>query len=605
MMERHIVMARDLRARSLRPEAVTALLLACVLGASPGCEREAPITAADPTSASDAQPADTQSQPVPWFREVSAAHGISFTHDSGRTGAFMIPEMIGGGGALIDIEQNGWMDLYLVQSGPLITPGETVDDDGTKPVNRLFRNTGGIFEDITDASGTGHCGYGMGTAVGDIDNDGFPDLYVTNLGPNVLYRNNGNGTFTDISQSSGTDHPGWGVSVAFFDADRNGLLDLFVVTYLTWSPASERECLNERSEPEYCAPGMYNSPAADVLLRNLGDGRFEDVSESSGISSRVGTGLGIGCADFDQNGLIDVFVANDGMNDHLWMNQGNFIFTEEALRRGCAVDEGGVPKAGMGVVVEDFTDNGQSDILVCNIRSESDSLFGNNNGWFTDITARAGLTSRSRQFTRFGIGAHDFDHDGMIDLFIANGRVARTPPVYGHDPYAEPNLLLRGTPNRRFLQVETPGEINGSVAGTSRAAVFGDLDNDGALDIVIVNNEGPAHVLRNTVGSSGNWIMFRMLHPSGRDALNARLTASFADPAHPGQPVIRHREVRSASSYLASNDPRVHFGLGDAEEVESLTVLWPEGLREEYGPFPAGAVHTLKQGSGRILPHGD
>ena len=531
--------------------------------------------------------------PTPWFSEEAAERGVHFVHRSGHDGAFLTPEIVAGGAALLDIDQDGWLDLYLVQSGSVTAaPHE-------RPPNQLFRNTGhGRFIDITEASGTGDRGYGIGVATGDVDNDGFPDLYVTNLGPNVLLLNQGDGTFRDISAQSGTDHNGFGASAAFFDADRSGLLDLFVVNYLSWTPRSERRCPDDRGRLDYCAPTSYNAPTADVLLRNLGDGRFEDASHASGIASRVGTGLGIACADFDQNGFIDVFVANDGMNDHLWMNGGAWTFTEEALRRGCAVDESGVPKAGMGVVIADFTGNGQPDLLVCNLVRESDSLFYNTGGWFTDATARAGLATVSRLRTRFGIGAHDFDHDGVLDLFVANGRVGRGSPRHSDDHYAEPNLLLAGTAGGRFQAPNGPTGIEGAGPMTSRAAAFGDIDNDGAVDIVVVNRDGPVHILRNTRGDHGAWIMFRVLDRAGRDALHASvaITMNDADGAR-----TEHRWVRTDSSYLAAGDPRVHVGLGRAQTVRTVDVDWPTGSSERFGPFPAFALHELREGSGQQI----
>lgn len=542
--------------------------------------------------ASESEPQIREDAPRPWFAEEAAARGIDFLHVSGHRERFYIPEIIGGGAAMIDFDQDGWLDIYLVQSGSLY------DTDAPRLANRLYRNRGdGAFIDVTTQSGTGNTGYGIGVAVGDFDNDGFPDLYITNVGPNVLYRNRGDGTFEDVSHAARVDDAGFGASAAFFDADHDGDLDLIVVNYLIWTKETERRCLDDRGRPDYCMPTVYNAPAPAVLCRNRGDGTFEDVSRVSGIADRPGTGLGVVCSDFTNDGRIDIFVANDGMPDYLWINHGNWKFTEEAMQRGCAVDQEGKAKAGMGVLAADITGNGYEDILVCNLMRESDSFFRNQAGYFTDITSRLGLAAPSRAYTRWGVGAHDFDHDGVLDIFIANGRVARVAPLHTDDPYAEPNMLLKGGRDGRFQQVDPLGGVVGVMAKSSRAAAFGDIDNDGAIDIVVVNRDGRAHVLRNVAASDqergrGNWIMFRVLTEHGRDAYNARLMFEIED-ATGSRTIVR--EVRSAYSYAAANDPRVHVGLGSADRVRNVRVRWREGDTETFGDFEAGQLITLQE----------
>lgn len=571
----------------LMPGLCLALAILASCGASEGNS-----TTSDST-AEAAQPA-RDGAPRPWFVEEAAARGIDFLHVSGHRERFYIPEIVGGGAAMIDFDQDGWLDIYLVQSGSLY------DADAPLPSNRLYRNRGdGTFIDVTPQSGTGDTGYGIGVAVGDFDNDGFPDLYITNVGPNVLYRNRGDGSFEDVSRAAGVDDAGFGASAAFFDADHDGFLDLIVLNYLVWTKETERRCLDDRGRPDYCMPAVYNAPASDVLYRNRGDGTFEDVSRSSGIADRPGTGLGVVCSDFTNDGRIDIFVANDGMPDHLWINHGNWKFTEEAMQRGCAVDQEGKAKAGMGVLAADITGNGYEDILVCNLMRESDSFFRNQAGYFTDITSRSGLAAPSRSFTRWGVGAHDFDHDGSLDIFIANGRVARIAPLHTDDPYAEPNILLRGGRDGRFQQVDPLGGVVGVTAKSSRAAAFGDIDNDGAIDIVIVNRDGRAHLLRNVAASGqsqgeGNWIIFRVLTEHGRDAYNARLMLDVEDDT--GKRTIV-REVRSAYSYAAASDARVHIGLGKADRVTNVRVRWREGDTETFGDFEAGRVITLHPAS--------
>lgn len=524
-----------------------------------------------------------------WFAEIADQWGMTFLHESGHDGAnFHIPEITGGGAAMVDINNNGLLDVYFVQSGSLHLP------QAQRPGNMLYRNLGdGRFDDITESSGTGDRGYGMGVAVGDINNNGFLDLYITNLGSNVLYRNNGDETFTDISLSATVDDARYGASAAFFDMNLNGLLDLFVTNYLVWSPETEPRCRTELGRPDYCPPGAYRAPDVDVLYRNNGDETFTDISESSGVAAVPGTGLGIGCADFTGNGWIDVFVANDGMYDRLWVNQGNETFAEEGLIRGCAIDQEGIAKAGMGVAVADVNDSGWPDLIVCNLTTESDSVFRNDGGYFMDMTARSGLAAVSRAFTRFGMAWHDFDNDGWLDLYQANGRVGRESHVHSDDPYAEPNLIFRGERGPRWREVQPRGGTVEPLIATSRAAAFGDLTNNGGIDIVIVNRDGAAHVLKNVASERGNWIMFRVINEHGRDAYHATVSVQFDDRTV-------YRTVRSDYSYLAANDPRVHVGVGSHESVENVRVTWLDGTVEDFGAFEANTIRTLRRGEGNV-----
>jgi hypothetical protein len=428
---------------------------------------------------------------------------------------------MGGGAALFDMDGDGDLDAYLVQSGSLIDPGPQAG------VNRLFENDGaGRFHDVTEGSGADDDGYGMGVAVGDYDDDGDPDLYVTNYGPNVLLRNEGGGRFTDVTSVSGVGHPGWGTSAAFVDHDADADLDLFVTNYVNWSLDNEQDCFNTAWRPDYCMPTNYNAPAADVLYRNDGDGRFTDVTADAGLNTSFGNGLGVVCADYDGDGLTDVFVANDAMLNQLWMNRKDAKFLDESLLRGCALDEHGRTKAGMGVAAEDFDDDGDPDLLVVNIEAETDSFFRNDDGFFSDHTGEAGLGATSRLYTRFGTGLVDFDNDGLLDLYQANGRVIATAEPLVADPYAEPNMLFAGLENGRFEAVSPQGGTVETLPATSRAAAFGDVDGDGAVDVVVVNRDAPAYLLLNVVPDRGHWIRFRVLERSGRDALGAGETRS-------------------------------------------------------------------------------
>jgi hypothetical protein len=487
---------------------------------------------------------------------------------------------MGGGAALFDLDGDGDLDAYLVQS-----------EGG----NQLFRNRGeGSFDDVTAESGADDRGYGMGVAAGDYDNDGDVDLYVTNRGPNVLLRNDGEGRFTDVTREAGVGDPAWSTSAAFLDYDADGDLDLYVANYIQWSPATELECYSLSGEPDYCSPKNYNAPAPDTLYRNDGKGKFTDISESAGLRAAFGNGLGVTAGDFDGDGRLDVFVANDGTPNQLWLNQGGGRFRDAALLRGCAIDQDGKAKAGMGVDAIDFDDDGDLDLTVVNLDGEADSFFRNQGAYFIDDTVRVGLRVESRPFTRFGMALLDFDNDGWLDLYQANGRVGLQSRRFSSDPYGEPNLLFRGTAAGRFEEVLLRGGTTELLVATSRAAAFGDVDGDGGIDVLVVNRDAPAHLLLNRVPRRGRWISFRVLSEQGRDALGAELSFSLGERR-------LTRTVKAAYSYLASNDPRVHVGLGEATGVSDVRVLWLDGKAERFGDFEAESLVVLRRGEGRKL----
>jgi len=521
----------------------------------------------------------------PWFVEQAAARGLVFRHVSGHDGSrYYMPEIMGGGAALFDADDDGDLDAYLVQSGSIV--------GASAETNRFFRNAGGTFTDETEASGTGDPGYGMGVAAGDADEDGRVDLYVTNVGPNALFVNGGGARFADRTAAAGVGDPSWGTSAGFFDADRDGDLDLFVANYLDWRPEGELPCRNNASRPDYCSPKTYEQPARSVFYRNDGTGGFVDDSAPSGIADVARTSLGVAFLDFDDDGWLDVFVANDGMDDVLWHNLGDGRFADEAWVRGCAVDEDGTRKAGMGIACADLDGDLDLDLLVCNLSRETDSLYLYEDGHFLDRTARVGLGSVSRPFTRFGVGVIDFDHDGRLDLFQADGRVSKQSKPLADDPYAEPNLLFAGLDGPRFAEVAPRGGVEPELVATSRAAAFGDVDGDGGVDVLVVNRDAPAHLLVDAVAARGAWIRFRVLERSGRDALGATLVVRV------GEAAVR-RDVTACSSYLASSDPRVHLGLGDAMGVGDVVVRWVDGASERFaGPFAARREHRLARGLG-------
>lgn len=523
-----------------------------------------------------------------WFEEQARERGIDFTHRSGFAGQHLTPEATSGGAGLFDMDGDGDLDAYLVQSGSL------VDVAQRRPGNQLFENVGdGRFRNVTEGSGADQEGYGMGVACGDYDDDGDVDLYVTNYGPNALLRNDGAGRFTDVTAEAGVGHEGWGTSAGFFDYDLDGDLDLYLVNYINWTVENELECFNQMGGVDYCGPKNYDSPEMDALFRNEGGGRFTDVTLSAGLGRRFGNGLGFVFGDFDSDGWPDIFVANDGLADQLWINQGNGRFEDNALLAGVAVDlEGGVPKAGMGVTTGDLDDDGDLDLMVCNLVNETDSIYRNEGTYFQDVTARSGVGTVSRHYTRFGMGWVDFDNDGLLDLYQANGRVRRADVTYSDDAFAEPNVLFRGVPGGRFEEVEPQGGTSPPLITTSRAAAFGDIDGDGGLDILVVNRDGPAHLLYNLVAARGNWIRFSARERQGRDAEGAALYVKAGDRT-------LRRDVRAGYSYQACNDPRVHFGLGKLSGVDEVRVVWPDGEEERFGPFAAGQTHDLLRGQGR------
>ena len=501
-----------------------------------------------------------------------------------------MPEAVSGGGGLFDMDGDGDLDAYLVQGGDVL-------DGSDRPPNRLYENLGdGRFRDVTDGSGAADRGYGMGLACADYDDDGDVDLYVTNYGANRLLRNDGSGRFEDVTETAGVGDESWGASALFFDYDADGRLDLYVSNYVAWSPEKDSyTCENKLGSEDYCGPMTYDAPARDVLYRNEGDGRFREVTVEAGLNSRFGNGLGVVAGDYNDDGRLDLFVANDMNLDQLWINKGG-RFVDEALLAGCAVDmEGGQPKAGMGVTAGDIDGDGDLDLMVCNLVESSDSVFRNDGSFFTDVTAAVGLGSVSRGFTRFGMGWADFDNDGRLDLYQGNGRILRTLPAYVEaDLFAEPNLLFRAKPDGTFEEVAPRGGTDELLAGATRGVVFGDVDNDGGQDLIVINRDAETHLLINRA-ARGNWVGLDVQERAGGPAEGAVVRLRVGDRT-------LRRDVRSGYSYLTCNDPRVHFGLESADAVDSVEVTWVDGDREEFAGVSTGAYHQLRRGQGRALP---
>jgi len=497
-------------------------------------------------------------------------------------------EIMGSGAALFDYDRDGDLDVYLVQSA---------GEQG----NRLFRNelvpSGKLrFTDVTTQSAAGLKAYGMGVAAGDYDNDGFPDLYVTNFGHNVLLHNNGNGTFTDVTAQAGVDDDRWSTSAAFVDYDRDGRLDLFVLNYLDFTLQGNKRCFAPTGEPDYCTPSMYK-PVTARLFHNEGGGRFKDVTVAAGIAAARGPGLGIACADFNADGWPDCYVANDGMANLLWLNQGNGAFREAALERGAAYAEDGAARAGMGVTAGDFDNDGDDDILVTNLRREGATLYRNDGkGNFFDASLQFGLGPLTFPFTGFGVEWFDYDHDTWLDLFIANGAVTRLESQRGQPhPFRERNLLLRNEgEGKRFRDLSAEAGPALAPEEVSRSVAFGDIDNDGDLDVLVTNNNGPVRLLLNEATHGRPWLELELEGVKcNRMALGARVALHRT-----GQRPL-WRRVHTDSSYLCANDPRVHFGLPDAAGLERVVVRWPDGSREAWPVARPNTLLRLRQGTGR------
>lgn len=537
----------------------------------------------------------------PVFREVAGETGLRFHHFTGATGELYMPEIMGSGCAWLDYDNDGDLDVYLVQ-GALLDEKKTMraasypPPPSWQPGNQLFRNelipAGKLrFTDVTVKAGVGHRGVGMGVAAGDLDNDGDVDLYLTNLGANVLYRNNGNGTFTDITKAAGVDDPRWSTSAAWLDYDRDGDLDLFVVNYVDFTPRNHKPCFAPTGEPDYCTPRAYN-PLRNRLFRNDGKGAFTDVTQPSGIGSIAGPGLGVQCADFNGDGWLDVYVANDGAANFLWLNKTDGTFEEVGLLAGAAYGMDGIARAGMGATAGDFDNDGDEDIFVTNLTREGSTLYRNDGkGNFQDATLQFALSQPSFLSTGFGVGWFDYDNDGRLDLFAANGAVTMLPTLKGAPyPFQQRNQLFRNE-GTSFREVTTGAALQ--LAEVSRGAAFGDVDNDGDVDVLVSNNNGPARLLLNETSKQQNWLSVRLAGVTdNRQGLGAVVTVFRA-----GLPPLVRR-VQSDGSYLSAHDPRVHFGLGTATAIERVQVRWPSGKLESWTKISLNRAVTLRQQTG-------
>lgn len=528
---------------------------------------------------------DSQQSEV-WFVEDSTNRGIAFGHVSGASGEYLLPEIMGGGVGLVDVDNDGDLDAYFVQSGYW---GRLEDS----PANQLYSNDGtGRFTLVQD-SGAEDQGYGMGVAVGDVDMDGYMDLLVTNVGKNSLFLNDRTGRFVDITAPAGLREEAFSASAAFSDFDGDGDQDIFVTNYVDWSMATEIDCFDSGSGARnYCDPGNYRRPSFDDIYRNNGDGTFTNMSQDSGIHSIKGNGLGVVTADFNNDGLTDVFVANDKTPNHLWINLGDFRFENRAVAWGCAMDDHGIAKAGMGVLGVDLESDGDMDLIVVNIQGETDSYFRNEGGYFIDATSRVGLTASSRRHTRFGIALADFDNDGFLDLFQGNGRVTHSAESLVEDAFAEPNLLFVGGANGSTFKSSTAVQISAvPLIHTSRGVALGDIDLDGRMDLLVGNRDDTPYLLMNAAGKENNWLQIKLLRKDATYDTESHIYVELGGKT-------LHRSVQTSGSYLAANSPIVHLGMGSETVVRNVRVIWSSGKEEDFDDIFANQYVTLVQGQG-------
>jgi hypothetical protein len=539
---------------------------------------------------------EPQAKGPPWFKDVTAEVGLDFVHDAGPLPKkhYFMPQSVGSGAALFDFDGDGLLDIYLLQNG---------GPRGAK--NRLYKQLpDGRFKNVSAGSGLDIAGYNMGVAIGDVNNDGLPDVLVTRYGGVKLFLNNGDGTFTDVTRQAGLDNPFWGTSASFVDYNGDGWLDIVIVNYVDYDPT--KGCSQAGMKEDYCSPKNFQG-SVTKLYRNLGrrgkrkSVRFRDVTMFSGLGLRPGPGLGVVCADFTGHGRPDIFVANDLKANHLWVNRGDGKFTEEGIQRGIAFNGLGQPAANMGIALGDVDGTGRFAVFVTHLAEETHTLWKQEpRGRFQDRTVPAGLAGGHWRGTGFGTVLGDFDLDGALDLAIVNGRVNRKGDNSGDArgsfwaPYAELNQLFANDGHGHFRDVSLDNPAFCGTPAVARGLACGSLRNDGALDLLVTNVAGPARLYRNVAPRRGHWLLVRAIDPryGGRDVYGAEITVRAGRQSW-------KRWLNSASSFLCSNDPRAHFGLGQVQRVDTIEVRWPDGKRETFAGRPADRLVVLRRGKGK------
>jgi enediyne biosynthesis protein E4 len=542
------------------------------------------------TPAPSAKPTEVRGSQPPWFMDVTQQVGLDFIHDPGPIdGSYFMPQIVGSGAALFDFDNDGRLDIYLLQNGGPRSPSK----------NRLFQQQpGGHFKDVSAGSGLDFAGYCMGVAVGDVNNDGLPDVYVSESMGGRLFLNRGHGRFEEVT-ASGIDKQIWGTAVSFLDFDRDGWLDLVIVNYVALDPTYPCN-RSGGSGRDYCHPSNFNGTVTR-LYRNRGNdtkGRwlgFEDRTDAAGLGRTIGAGLGVLCADFNGDGWPDIFVANDNKANHLWINQKNGTFREEAVQRNLAFNSGGEAQGNMGVAYGDVHGAGLPSLFITHLTFEFPGLWKQGpRGFFQEQAAAAGLTRMAWRGTGFGTVLGDFDQDGALDLALVNGRVSRislaTNPHW--DAYSERNQLFANDGAGNFRDISDDNPALCGQPNVARGLAVGDLNGDGALDLLVTTIGGKARILRNVAPNRGHWLMVRAVEPCGRDAIGAVVQIVAGTRRW-------ERLIQPSQSYLTSNDPRAHFGLGAVERVDNIEVSWPDGSEETFSCPSVDRLVEVQRGKGQ------
>ncbi len=526
------------------------------------------------------------------FVEVARESGIAFKHTDGNTGKRLFNEQYGSGGGFFDYDNDGDLDIYLINAAPQL---EAITQP--LPSNVLYRNNGnGTFTDVTHSAGVGDRRYGVGATVGDYDNDGNIDIYVANFGANALYRNNGDATFTDVADTANVAEPNWGTSCAFADLDNDGFLELYVSNYANYTPETDKPCYRHEVRV-YCGPRAY-PPQHDILYDNNRDGTFTTRTTFSNIPAAHGLGIAVG--DIDNDGDTDIYIANDQDFNYLLQNRGDATFEEVALLSGVSCSDTGKAEAGMGVAFADYDNDGQLDITVSNFQNETNTLYRNEgDNFFTDTTILSGIAEHTHRYLGWGIGFFDYDNDGHKDIFVANGHTMdNIDEVDSSTTTPQQNLLFKNLGNGHFANVT--GQMGPGLAlrKVSRAAAFGDYDNDGDIDILVTNWNQSVDLIRNDGGNKKNWIQIQAVGTkSNRSAIGARIKIVAGK-------LTQYAEVQSSGSYLAFSDLRTHFGLKDAQSVELLEIRWPSGKIDTATELPVNQRFIAVEGE-KIIPFTD
>jgi enediyne biosynthesis protein E4 len=527
------------------------------------------------------------------FEDMTGRSGLDFTTNSSPTPNKNQPETMVSGIGLIDYDNDGWLDIFIINGAAI----PSLKKESPKYYNRLFHNNhDGTFTDVTEKAGLVGEGYDMGVAIGDFDNDGWEDIYVASVTRNHLYRNNGDGTFIDVTEKAGVGSPMykgkkmWSAAAGWVDYNNDGKLDLFVANYCRWEVNKDPLCLGGGRLRAYCHPKFYE-PLPSTLYRNNGDGTFTDVSDETGISKKLGKGMGIGFNDYDGDGLVDIFVANDNMPNSLFHNLKGKAFEEVAMDAGVAYSENGKAVSGMGIEFRDFDNDGLPDIWHTATELETFPLFRNRGaGIFIDVTGRSGLARPTLEMSGWSNGAADFDNDGLKDLFVARGNVLDNIAEFTSRTYGEPNSIFRNLGKMTFEDVTASTGTDMQLSEPYRGAVIGDLFNDGHMDLVVTVLNGKTRVLRNVTANDNNWVAFTLVGTkSNRMAIGAQIKITTEDGKS------QYDIVSTSAGYGASRDPRAHFGLGAFKGIKQVEIRWPSGERQILRDLPGNRIHRVKE----------